>query len=128
MNIVDDNIIKPNTDSNKIYTSQVYEFKNFPEPRNAAEEEQKEFHSRYSFNIPENIDDFNNSDKIIELYKELNLNNANNSNNDIQIDSERETMQQIKKINIKINDDEDAYDDANLHSEEQDELQISEFD
>uniref|UniRef100_U9UGP5 Protein kinase domain-containing protein n=1 Tax=Rhizophagus irregularis (strain DAOM 181602 / DAOM 197198 / MUCL 43194) TaxID=747089 RepID=U9UGP5_RHIID len=127
-NIVKDNIIKPNTDSNKIYTSQVYEFKNFPEPRNAAEEEQKEFHSRYSFNIPENIDDFNNSDKIIELYKELNLNNANNSNNDIQIDSERETMQQIKKINIKINDDEDAYDDANLHSEEQDELQISEFD
>ncbi|PKY44664.1 hypothetical protein RhiirA4_342008 [Rhizophagus irregularis] len=40
-NIVKDNIIKPNTDSNKIYTSQVYEFKNFPEPRNAAEEEQK---------------------------------------------------------------------------------------
>ncbi|GBB84314.1 hypothetical protein RclHR1_05430001 [Rhizophagus clarus] len=98
------NIFKSDSESNKLLTSQVYEFKNLPELRNATEEEQKEFHSRYSYNIPDNIDDFNNPDKTIGLYKVLNLNNTNNSNNDIQISCERETAQ-VKKRNIEIDDD-----------------------
>jgi serine/threonine protein kinase len=36
-NIFKENIFKSNTESNKIFTSQVYEFKNFPEPKNATE-------------------------------------------------------------------------------------------
>ncbi|GES76548.1 kinase-like domain-containing protein [Rhizophagus clarus] len=37
----------------KNYTSSTYQFKNFPEPKNATEEEQEAFHSKpYSFNIP----------------------------------------------------------------------------
>ncbi|CAB4403661.1 unnamed protein product [Rhizophagus irregularis] len=43
----------------KNYTSIICRFENFPEPKNATEEEQEAFHSRpYSFNIPNNVDNF----------------------------------------------------------------------
>ncbi|CAB5189620.1 unnamed protein product [Rhizophagus irregularis] len=43
----------------KNYTSIICRFENFPEPKNATEEEQEAFHSKpYSFNIPNNVDNF----------------------------------------------------------------------
>ncbi|POG72957.1 kinase-like domain-containing protein [Rhizophagus irregularis DAOM 181602=DAOM 197198] len=47
---------------NKLFTSKIHQFENFPEPRNATEEEQEEFHSKpHDFHIPDNIDDFDKS-------------------------------------------------------------------
>ncbi|GBC53544.2 kinase-like domain-containing protein [Rhizophagus irregularis DAOM 181602=DAOM 197198] len=97
----------------KNYTSKTYQFENFPEPKNATEEEQEAFHSKpYSFNIPNNIDYFNNS----SVEKNVNISKSNsvykvfgkleiNSNYNIQNnDYEKETVQQTKKHNLDIND------------------------
>ncbi|CAB5180654.1 unnamed protein product [Rhizophagus irregularis] len=118
----------------KNYTSKTYQFENFPEPKNATEEEQEAFHSKpYSFNIPNNIDYFNNS----SVEKNVNISKSNsvykvfgkleiNSNYNIQNnDYEKETVQQTKKHNLDINDDDDANDNQNSHSEKQDDLKIS---
>ncbi|PKC70463.1 hypothetical protein RhiirA1_501316 [Rhizophagus irregularis] len=73
------------------------------------------FHSNksYNFHIPNNIDDFDklnnqkNSSKIISIFKDI-----------------QETMQQqIKKYHDDIDDDE-IHNNPNLHSEEQDELEL----
>ncbi|PKY27261.1 kinase-like protein [Rhizophagus irregularis] len=117
----------------KNYTSKTYQFEKFPEPKNATEEEQEAFHSKpYSFNIPNNIDDFNNS----SVEKNVNISKSNsvykvfgkleiNSNYNIQNnDYEKETVQQTKKHHLDINDD-DANDNPNSHSEKQDDLKIS---
>ncbi|CAB5208716.1 unnamed protein product [Rhizophagus irregularis] len=90
--------------------------------------EQEEFHSKlYDFNIPDNISDFNKSNKrnsksskvitifrdsnkkLSKLFKKLQI----KSNND-----EKEITQQ------HVNDDDEVYNNPNLHSEEQDELEI----
>ncbi|PKY32277.1 hypothetical protein RhiirB3_450345, partial [Rhizophagus irregularis] len=73
------------------------------------------FHSNksYNFHIPNNIDDFDklnnqkNGSKIISIFKDI-----------------QETMQQqIKKYHDNIDDDE-IHNNPNLHSEEQDELEL----
>ncbi|GET60628.1 kinase-like domain-containing protein [Rhizophagus irregularis DAOM 181602=DAOM 197198] len=85
------------TNSSKLFTSKVHQFENFPEPRNATEEEQEAFHSNksYNFHIPNNIDDFDklnnqkNSSKKNSIFKVSTKESLKgNSKNDIQ-----ETMQ-----------------------------------
>ncbi|GBC46982.2 kinase-like domain-containing protein [Rhizophagus irregularis DAOM 181602=DAOM 197198] len=95
------------TRSSKLFTSKLHQFDNLPEPRNATEEEQEAFHSNksYDFHIPNNIDDFN---KL---------------SNDYKIES---TQKQIKKLHINDNDEYEAHNNPNLHSEEQDELELPE--
>ncbi|PKY31662.1 hypothetical protein RhiirB3_449373, partial [Rhizophagus irregularis] len=99
--------------------------------------EQEAFHSKlYDFNIPNNINDFNKSNKqnssnksskidtifrdsnkkLSKLFKKLQI----NSNDD-----EKEiTQQQIKRQSINVDDEDEVYNNLNLHSKEQDELEI----
>ncbi|UZO05803.1 uncharacterized protein OCT59_026142 [Rhizophagus irregularis] len=115
----------------------VHQFENLPEPKNATEEEQEAFHSKtYDFNIPDNIEDFNNSNdqkinktskinsifkgdskRLSEEFKSLQI----SSNNDIQNDYKKETMQQMRG---SVNDDDEIHNNPNLHSEDQDEFEI----
>ncbi|UZO05740.1 uncharacterized protein OCT59_026081 [Rhizophagus irregularis] len=81
--------------------------------------EQEEFHSKsYDFNIPDDINDFNGSNKQ----------NSSKSSKIINIfkDDEKEiTQKQTKKQNINIDDDDDdIHNNPNLHSNEQDEFEI----
>ncbi|EXX74695.1 Mkk1p [Rhizophagus irregularis DAOM 197198w] len=131
------NKVKGNYTSSRLFTSKIHNFENLPEPRNATEEEQEEFHSKsYDFNIPDDINDFNGSNKqnssksskiinifkgsskrLSKVFKKLQI----NSNND-----EKEiTQKQTKKQNINIDDDDDdIHNNPNLHSNEQDEFEI----
>ncbi|PKC54877.1 kinase-like protein, partial [Rhizophagus irregularis] len=73
------------------------------------------FHSNksYDFYIPNNIDDFNKSNstsKISTIFKD-----------DYKIES---IQKQIKKLHINDNDEVEAHNNPNLHSEEQDELEL----
>ncbi|GBC17264.2 uncharacterized protein OCT59_026159 [Rhizophagus irregularis] len=122
------------TSSSRLFTSKTHQFDNLPEPKNATEGEQEGFHSKtYDFNIPDNVDDFNNSSnkktskinsyfkasskRLSKIFKKLQI----NSKNDIQNDNKKETIQQ--QIKGPINDEE-VYNSPNLYSEEQDELEI----
>ncbi|RIA85455.1 kinase-like domain-containing protein [Glomus cerebriforme] len=69
---------------------------NLPEPKNATEEEQEAFHSRpYNFQIPDNVEDFDESNSQ--------KNNRSGNFEDVQNDYIRkETIQQIKKHHIII--------------------------
>ncbi|RIA90985.1 kinase-like domain-containing protein [Glomus cerebriforme] len=132
-NVFQLNIFKSNYLRDRTFASKFYEFKNFPEPKNAIEEKE-EFHSRYSFNIPYEIEGFDNENsynisnsgliknkfnKLFGTFKKLHI---NSTDVDIPISYKRETIrQQIKRQNIGTDD---VYDDANFHSEEQDELEI----
>ncbi|GBC53567.2 kinase-like domain-containing protein [Rhizophagus irregularis DAOM 181602=DAOM 197198] len=108
-------------------TSKIYQFENFPEPKNATEEEQEVFHSKlYRFNIPNNIEDINNSSneknintKSNSVYKALGRLEIN-SNYEIQNDHKKENKQQTKKHSLDTNDDDDIYNNPNFHSENQD--------
>ncbi|EXX71934.1 hypothetical protein RirG_073990 [Rhizophagus irregularis DAOM 197198w] len=116
---------KTNYASSKLSTSKVHQFGFFPEPKNATEEEQEAFYSKsYDvFQIPDNIDDFNNSSywKNNSTSKMSSIIKANSK--DAQNDHEIETMQQqIKNINLK--DENEIHNNPNLHSEEQDESEI----
>ncbi|CAB4445870.1 unnamed protein product [Rhizophagus irregularis] len=104
---------------------------NFTYLINNNAEEQEAFHSNKScnFHIPNKIDDFDklnnqkNSSKIISIFKvgskKLSKIFKRSSKNDIQ-----ETMQQqIKKYHDDIDDDE-IHNNPNLHSKEQDELEL----
>ncbi|CAB4417370.1 unnamed protein product [Rhizophagus irregularis] len=123
--------------SSKLFTSKIHQFKNLPEPRNATEEEQGAFHSKSydCFNIPDNIEDFINSndqdtskassilkddsEELSKSFDELQI-NSNEDNYGMEIMEQ----QQVKKHNIDIDDEDEIYDDKNFHSEEQDELEI----
>ncbi|POG72924.1 kinase-like domain-containing protein, partial [Rhizophagus irregularis DAOM 181602=DAOM 197198] len=112
---------KTNYASSKLSTSKVHQFGFFPEPKNATEA----FYSKsYDvFQIPDNIDDFNNSSywKNNSTSKMSSIIKANSK--DAQNDHEIETMQQqIKNINLK--DENEIHNNPNLHSEEQDESEI----
>ncbi|PKC58832.1 hypothetical protein RhiirA1_445645 [Rhizophagus irregularis] len=106
--------------NSKLFTSKLHQFDNLPNPRNATEA----FHSNksYDFHIPNNIDDFNklnskknSTSKISTIFK------------DIQNDFKIETMQQqIKQLHIDDNDKGEVHNNPNLHSEEQDELELPE--
>ncbi|CAB4436783.1 unnamed protein product [Rhizophagus irregularis] len=103
----------------------MYQFKNLPGPRNATEEEQEAFHSKSydCFNIPDNIEDFNNPS---------NQNYAGTSKasstilkgNQINYGKEIVEQQQIKQYNLNINDEDETYYDKNFHSEEDDVFEI----
>ncbi|CAB4492864.1 unnamed protein product [Rhizophagus irregularis] len=105
-------------------SSKLHNFENLPEPRNATEE-QEAFHSKSydDFYIPDSINDFaksssskNNSmsKKISSIFKVNNVDNFHNNNN--------ETM----KHHSYIDDEDEVHNNPNLHSEEQDELEIPE--
>ncbi|POG69982.1 kinase-like domain-containing protein [Rhizophagus irregularis DAOM 181602=DAOM 197198] len=102
--------------------------------------EQEAFHSKtYNYNIPYNIDNFinknnDNASKSINIIEDDNKElsevteiiqiNYSNSNN-VQNDYKKEIIQQVKKHNFDYIDDEnEIYNNPNLHSEEQDELVI----
>ncbi|CAB4385649.1 unnamed protein product [Rhizophagus irregularis] len=126
--------------SSRLFTSKVHQFENLPEPKNATEEEQEAFHSKtYDFNIPDNIEDFNNSNdqkinktskinsifkggskRLSKVFKSLRI-SSKSSKNDIPIDHKKETMQQMKG---SVNDDDEIHNNPNLHSEDQDEFEI----
>ncbi|POG61733.1 hypothetical protein GLOIN_2v1786245 [Rhizophagus irregularis DAOM 181602=DAOM 197198] len=123
------------TSSGKLFTSKLHQFDNLPEPRNATEEEQEAFYSNksYNFHIPNNVDDFdklsskkNSTSKISSLFKAaksypIYLKEAQKMANDYKIESMRK---RIKKLHISDNDEDDTYNNPNLHSEEQDELEL----
>ncbi|GBC18109.2 kinase-like domain-containing protein [Rhizophagus irregularis DAOM 181602=DAOM 197198] len=128
------------TSSSKLFTSRLHQFDNLHEPRNATEEEQEAFHSNksYDFYIPNNIDDFNKSNskknstsKMSTIFKVGSKKLSNifkrSSKNDIQSNYKIETMQQqTMNHHIKDNDEDEMYSNPNLHSEEQDELELPE--
>uniref|UniRef100_U9T481 Uncharacterized protein n=1 Tax=Rhizophagus irregularis (strain DAOM 181602 / DAOM 197198 / MUCL 43194) TaxID=747089 RepID=U9T481_RHIID len=110
------------TSSSKLFTSKLHQFDNLPEPRNATEEEQEAFHSNksYDFHIPNNIDDFNklsskknSTSKISSIFKDM--------QNDYKIEA---MQQQTMNHQIKDNDEDEMYNNPNLHSEEQDEFEL----
>ncbi|POG61358.1 kinase-like domain-containing protein [Rhizophagus irregularis DAOM 181602=DAOM 197198] len=125
------------TSSSILFTSKIHQFENLPEPKNATEEGQEAFHSKtYDFSIPDNIEDFNNSNdqkinktskmnsifkasskSLSKVFKTLKI----NSKNEIQKDYKKETIQQVKGPVI---DDDEIHNNPNLHSEEQDEFEI----
>ncbi|GET50414.1 kinase-like domain-containing protein [Rhizophagus irregularis DAOM 181602=DAOM 197198] len=127
-----------NYTSIRLFTSKIHQFENLPEPKNATEEGQEAFHSKtYDFNIPDNIEDFNNSNDqkinktskmnsifkdddskgLFEVFNKLQI----NSNDEIQNNYKKETIQQVKGPAI---DDDEIHNNPNLHSEEQDEFEI----
>ncbi|CAB4420557.1 unnamed protein product [Rhizophagus irregularis] len=115
--------MKNYTSSSKLFTSKLHQFDNLPEPRNATEEEQEAFHTSnksYDFHIPNNIDDFNKlSSKKNSISKTF---------KDVQNDYKIEAMQQQTTNNhIKNNDEDEAHNNPNLHSEEQDELELPDY-
>ncbi|GBC06875.1 hypothetical protein RclHR1_07100011 [Rhizophagus clarus] len=121
------NIFETYSDStSRLFTSKLYQFKNPPEPKNATEA----FYSKsYSFNIPYNIEDFdnksnNNTSKSSDILKDDSKKLSKIFEN-VQINSNNEeTIQQVKKHNIDDIDDDEMYDTSNFHSEEQDEFEI----
>ncbi|CAB4377444.1 unnamed protein product [Rhizophagus irregularis] len=131
---IDKEINHANT-SSKLFTSKIHKFENLPKPKNATEEEQEAFHSKlYDFNIPENIDDFGQSSKqnskrisniikagskrLSKVFKKLQI---NSKSVDIQNNNYKDTTHQPQTGNI---DDDDEYNNPNLHSEEQEEFEI----
>ncbi|CAB4420545.1 unnamed protein product [Rhizophagus irregularis] len=120
------------TSSSKLFTSKLHQFDNLPEPRNATEEEQEAFHSNksYDFHIPNNIDDFNKSSSKKNSTSKIsskvsgktlsNISKRSSKNDNYKVESMRK---QIKKLHINDNEDE-VHNNPNLHSEEQDELEL----
>ncbi|GES75066.1 kinase-like domain-containing protein [Rhizophagus clarus] len=114
-----------------LFTSKLYQFDNLPEPRNATEEELEAFYSKsFDFYIPDNVDDFGKSINQNDNSNSKNLSNVFNelqisSKADVQINYYGEGIIQQQRKNIYIDDDEDeAYNNPNLHSEEQDEMEL----
>ncbi|PKC56866.1 hypothetical protein RhiirA1_473380 [Rhizophagus irregularis] len=123
------------TSRSKLFTSKLHQFDNLPEPRNATEEEQEAFHSNksYDFYIPNNVDDFNKSSSkknitskigtIFEAAKIYPIYLKEAQKMDYKVESMRK---RIKKLHINDNDEYEAHNNPNLHSEEQDELELPE--
>ncbi|GBC17618.2 kinase-like domain-containing protein [Rhizophagus irregularis DAOM 181602=DAOM 197198] len=119
--------------SSSLSISKIYQFENLPEPRNATEEEQEAYHSKpYSFNIPEDIDDFNksnqntinifkeNSKTLSRIFEKLRLGSGDNK----QDNYKKEIVKQKVKNQHVDDDEEDIFNNPNFHSEDQDELEI----
>ncbi|CAB4478983.1 unnamed protein product [Rhizophagus irregularis] len=96
------------------------------------QKELEAFHSNksYDFNIPNNIDDFNKSSnqdnskapKISSIFK---ANSKKLSKIFEKFQMKNKTTQQTKGPNIvNFNDEDEIYNNPNLHSEEQNELEI----
>ncbi|CAB4396588.1 unnamed protein product [Rhizophagus irregularis] len=101
-----------------------------------SSEEQEAFHSKlYDFNIPKNIDDFGQSSnqnnkrnsnvieagntRLTKVFKKLRVNSK--SVDTVQNNYYRDTIQQSQTGDI---DDDDEYNNPNLHSKEQEEFEI----
>ncbi|PKK72507.1 hypothetical protein RhiirC2_379281 [Rhizophagus irregularis] len=91
------------TVSSKLFTSKLHQFDNLPEPRNATEEQEVDDFNKSSSNK-------NSTSKIKSIFKD-----------DYKIESMRK---RIKKLHINDNDEDEVYNNPNLHSEEQDELEL----
>ncbi|PKC67029.1 hypothetical protein RhiirA1_458945 [Rhizophagus irregularis] len=112
---INDNLETDKTNTNytssKLFTSKIYQFKNLPKPKNATEEEQKEFHSNKSydhFNIPDNINDFSSSSN--QSYG--NTSKASSKIlKDIQINYGKEIVEQQQIKNINNDDEDEVHDD-----------------
>ncbi|PKY31238.1 hypothetical protein RhiirB3_448743 [Rhizophagus irregularis] len=78
------------------------------------------YHSKpYSFNIPEDIDDFNKSNQNNDSESKI-----NSIVKDKQDNYEKKIIkQQVKKQDVGDNDD-DIFNNPNFHSEDQDEFEI----
>ncbi|GBC17345.2 kinase-like domain-containing protein [Rhizophagus irregularis DAOM 181602=DAOM 197198] len=125
--------LETNYTSSRLFTSKIHNFENLPEPRNATEEEQEEFHNKSNdSSIPDDINDLDGSNKqngrrsskvvnifragsrrLSKVFKKLQI----NSNDD-----EKEIIQ--KEQDINIDDDDEIYKDPNLLLKEQDGLKI----
>ncbi|CAB4440326.1 unnamed protein product [Rhizophagus irregularis] len=115
---------KTNYASSRLFASKVHQFEFFSEPKNATEEEQEAFYSKsYDvFQIPDNINDFNNS-SYWKNNSTSKMNSIEANSKDAQNDNKIETMQQQIK-NINLEDENEIHNNPNLHSEEQDESEI----
>ncbi|CAB4398652.1 unnamed protein product [Rhizophagus irregularis] len=83
-------------------------------------EEQKAFYSKsYNFTIPYNVDDFDSQISKDNSKSELSKEFIKLQINDIDYNEEK-----IMPQRIVIDDGDEMYNDPNLHSEEQDELEI----
>ncbi|CAB4421646.1 unnamed protein product [Rhizophagus irregularis] len=81
------------------------------------------FYSKsYDFQIPDNIDDFNNSNNW-KNNSTSKMSSIEANSKDAQNDNKIETMQQQVK-NINLEDENEIHNNPNLHSEEQDESEI----
>ncbi|CAB5385725.1 unnamed protein product [Rhizophagus irregularis] len=120
MDNLETNKVEENYTSSRLFTSKIHNFGNLHEPKNATEEEQEVFHSKlYDFNIPNNINDFNGSNKQYSDSEKLPKEFIN-----LQINSNKIIQQQMKRKDIDIDDEDEVYNNPNLHSKEQDELEI----
>ncbi|GET64490.1 kinase-like domain-containing protein [Rhizophagus irregularis DAOM 181602=DAOM 197198] len=123
----------------KLFTSKIHKFEKLPEPKNATEEEQEAFHSKsYDFSIPYNISDFgkssdqnnnNNTSKISSIIKDSNSKKLSKVFKKLQISSKNDNQNDYNKKtvitqNVNNEDDEEVYNNPNLHSEEQDKFEI----
>ncbi|GES79126.1 kinase-like domain-containing protein [Rhizophagus clarus] len=123
--------------SSKVFTSKIHKFENLSKPKNATKEEQEgNVNKLYDFSISDNSsnlsksssnqytlinfkddeDDEDHNRESYRLFKKL------KTENDVQDDNERETMQQ--QSNIGINNK--VQNNLNFCSEEQDESELDE--
>uniref|UniRef100_U9UHL2 Serine-threonine/tyrosine-protein kinase catalytic domain-containing protein n=1 Tax=Rhizophagus irregularis (strain DAOM 181602 / DAOM 197198 / MUCL 43194) TaxID=747089 RepID=U9UHL2_RHIID len=109
------NNVTNNNISSKLFTSKIHKFENLPEPKNATEEEQEAFHSKlYDFSVPYNIDGFGKANRNTSKISSIIKDNKDNYNKKIALTQ-----------NVNNDEDEDeVYNNPNLHSEEQDEFEI----
>ncbi|CAB4427478.1 unnamed protein product [Rhizophagus irregularis] len=99
-------------------TSKVYQFENLPEPRNATEVD--DFDNSVNQKDNDTLINKDNSKNLSEVFNELQI----NSKTDVQNSNYyREEIMQQQRKNIDIDEDE-VHNNPNLHSEEQDELEI----
>ncbi|RIA96675.1 kinase-like domain-containing protein [Glomus cerebriforme] len=123
--------------TDRSFTSKVHQFENFPEPRNATEEEQEAFYSKSydEFSIPDNIDDFNkpsnqkndNASKKRSKIVEVKSERLTKKFKKLQIKNDSQSDYNNKQYHVYIDDDkEDVHNNSNLHSEEQNDLEIPE--
>ncbi|POG61624.1 kinase-like domain-containing protein [Rhizophagus irregularis DAOM 181602=DAOM 197198] len=91
--------LETNYTSSRLFTSKIHNFENLPEPRNATEEEQEEFHNKSNdSSIPDDINDLDGSNKQ----------NGRRSSKVVNIfrAGSRRLSKVFKKLQINSNDDE----------------------
>ncbi|GES78439.1 kinase-like domain-containing protein [Rhizophagus clarus] len=153
LNLNDTNISASSTNSLISSFSKIHIYGEMPEPRNFTKEEQEAYYSgQNDLSIPDKskgIEDITSlkhdfkviSDKDIEVKNESKRIYSNNLDNDENFKKTKLSEDKGKQINNEIefqyvrtnyatnvmnDDDDDTYNDPNLHSEEQDELEIVE--
>uniref|UniRef100_U9TYK3 Serine-threonine/tyrosine-protein kinase catalytic domain-containing protein n=1 Tax=Rhizophagus irregularis (strain DAOM 181602 / DAOM 197198 / MUCL 43194) TaxID=747089 RepID=U9TYK3_RHIID len=124
------------SNSSSLFASKLHQFDNLPEPRNATEEELEAFYCKsYDFYIPDKIDNFGKSSSqknesilvnkdgsknVSKVFNELPI----SSEPDAQNNYHREEIIQRQRRDIYIDDEDEVHNNPNLHSDEQDELEL----